>query len=81
MTNLEKYDYAFTSNFKVSDEELKSLTYQGIFEWDSVGHMDLIADIEAAYGIHMDMKDVLDLSSYEKGKKVLSENYGVDFNA
>lgn len=80
MTNLEKYDYAFTSNFKVSAEELPSLVYQGIFEWDSVGHMDLIADLEAAYNIHMNTKDVLDLSSYEKGKKVLSENYGVNFD-
>lgn len=80
MTNLEKYDYAFTSNFKISKEELPGLKYQGIFQWDSVGHMDLIADLEAAYDIQMDTKDVLDLSSYEKGKKVLSENYGVNFD-
>lgn len=80
MTNLEKYDYAFTSNFKISKEELPDLKYQGIFQWDSVGHMDLIADLEAAYDIQMDTKDVLDLSSYEKGKKVLSENYGVNFD-
>ena len=79
MTNLEKYDYAFTSNFKVSKEELPGLTYQGIFEWDSVGHMDLIADIEAAYNIQMDTKDVLDLSSYEKGKVVLAK-YGVNMD-
>lgn len=79
MTNLEKYNYAFTSNFKVSEEDLPSLTYQGIFEWDSVGHMDLIADIEMAYDIHLDTKDVLDLSSYEKGKKVLAQ-YGVEFD-
>ena len=78
MTNLEKYNYAFASNFKVSEDEMKTLTYQGIFEWDSVGHMDLIADIEAAYGIQMDTKDVLDFSSYEKGKEVLAK-YGVSF--
>lgn len=79
MTNLEKYNYAFTSNFRISEDELPSLTYQGIFEWDSVGHMDLIADIEMAYDIQLDMKDVLDLSSYEKGKVVLAK-YGVSFD-
>lgn len=80
MTNREKYDYAFTSNFRIPKEDLPGLEYQGIFQWDSVGHMDLIADIESAYGIQMDTKDVLDLSTYEKGLKLLAENYGVNFD-
>lgn len=80
MTNLEKYEYAFTSNLKVSKEELVGLKYQGIFEWDSVGHMDIIADLEEAYDIQMDAKDVLDLDVYEKGFTILSENYGVNFD-
>lgn len=78
-TNLEKYDYAFMSNFRVSKEELPELKYMALGKWDSVGHMDLIADIEAAFGIEMETKDVLDLSSYEKGKEVLSK-YGVDLS-
>ena len=52
----------------------------GIIQCDSVGHMDLIADIESAYGIQMDTKDVLDLSTYEKGIRILSEKYGVNFD-
>lgn len=80
MTNLEKYDNAFKLNFKVSDEDLPGLVYQGIFEWDSVGHMDLMADFEAAYGIQMSTKDVLDFTSYEKGKKILTERYGVNLD-
>ena len=79
MTNLEKYNKAFKLNFKVTDEQLPDLVYQGIFEWDSVGHMDLIADFESAFNIQMSTKDVLDLTSYEKGKKVL-EKYGVNFD-
>lgn len=80
MTNLEKYKYAFTSNFRLKEEELPGLKYQGIFQWDSVGHMDLIDDLERAYNIQIGMKDVLDISSYEKGLKILSENYGVNFD-
>ena len=80
MTNREKYNRAFMLNFRLKEEELPGLEYMGIIQWDSVGHMDLIADIEAAYGIQMDMKDVLDLSKYEKGIKILSEKYGVNFD-
>ena len=80
MTNREKYDRAFMLNFRLKEEDLPGLEYMGIIQWDSVGHMDLIADIESAYGIQMDMKDVLDLSTYEKGFKILSENYGVNFD-
>ncbi|MBQ6496953.1 MAG: acyl carrier protein [Firmicutes bacterium] len=79
MTNLEKYNEAFKVNFKVTEDQLPDLVYQGIFEWDSVGHMDLIADFESAFGIQMETKDVLDLTSYEKGKKVLAK-YGVNFD-
>ena len=80
MTNLEQYNRAFMLNFRLKEEDLSGLEYMGIIQWDSVGHMDLIADIESAYGIQMDMKDVLDLSTYEKGLKILSEKYGVNFD-
>ncbi|MGX8774421.1 MAG: acyl carrier protein [Bacillota bacterium] len=80
MTNLEKYNRAFVLNFRVKEEDLPGLEYMGIIQWDSIGHMDLIADLEAAYGIQMDTKDVLDLSTYEKGIRILTENYGVDFD-
>ena len=80
MTNREKYNRAFMLNFRLKEEDLPGLEYMGIMQWDSVGHMDLIADLEAAYGIQMDTKDVLDLSTYEKGFKILSENYGVSFD-
>lgn len=79
MTNREKYDYAFMSNFRVSKEDLPGLKYMALGKWDSVGHMDLIADLESAFGIEMDTKDVLDLSTYEKGKEVLAK-YGVSFD-
>ena len=49
MTNLEKYDYAFMSNFRASKSELPSLKYEGLGKWDSVTHMDLIADLESAF--------------------------------
>ena len=80
MTNLEKYNEAFTSVLEVSSDELEGLTYQGIKAWDSVGHMSLIAALEDAFDIMMDTDDIIDFSSYEKGKEILAKDeYGVEF--
>lgn len=79
MTNLEKYTQAFASAFDVSQDEAKDLKYQAIQAWDSVGHMGLIAAIEEAFDIMMETEDIIDLSSYKKGKEILSEKYSIDF--
>lgn len=76
MTNLEQYDKLFMRDLMVKKEELCHLTYRGIRSWDSLGHMDLIADLEEVFDIHMGTADVMDFSSYEKGKEVLKK-YGV----
>ena len=77
MTNLEKYDRLFLTSLKVKPEELPGLKYQGIPLWDSLGHMDLIAGLEETFGISLGTVDVLDFSSYEKGKEILAK-YGVE---
>lgn len=80
MDNLELYNRAFKKIFGVSDEQLPGLTYQSIPAWDSIGHMDLITELEHAFDIMMDTDDIIDLSSYEKGKEVLSKvDYGIAF--
>lgn len=80
MTNLEKYTQAFVNAFEVSQDEAKDLKYQAIQAWDSVGHMGLIAAIEEAFDIMMETEDIIDLSSYEKGKEILEKNYEIDFS-
>ena len=78
MTNLEKYNEAFTTTFEITEDQLAGLKYQDIEAWDSVGHMSLIAALEDAFDIMMDTDDIIDLSSYEKGKEILSKaDYGV----
>ena len=49
MTNLEKYDHLFLTSFKVKPEDLPGLKYQGIPLWDSLGHMDLMGDLEETW--------------------------------
>lgn len=77
MTNLEKYTNAFTSTFDIKPEETVNLKYQGIDAWDSVGHMGLVAAIEGAFGIMLEADDIVDLSSFEKGKEILKK-YNVE---
>lgn len=71
MTNLEKYNQAFMESFSVEEKDLPGLKYQGIDAWDSVGHMQLIAALEDAFDIMFDTDDIIDFSSYEKGKEYM----------
>ena len=79
MENLEKYNQAFMEALEVSADQLEGLQYHAIPAWDSVGHMGLVAAIEDAFDIMMDTEDIIDLNSYEKGKEILTSNYGVNF--
>ena len=79
MTNLEKYNQAFIESLEVTEDQLNGLQYQQIPNWDSVGHMGLIAAIEDAFDIMMDTDDIIDLSSYEKGKEISAANYNIEF--
>ena len=71
MTNLEKYINAFAESLEVAPENVPTLKYGESEQWDSVGHMSLIAALEDAFDIMVDMDDIIDLSSFEKGKEIL----------
>ena len=77
MTNLEKYNQAFVEAFGVKETELAGLNYKGIPAWDSVGHMSLVTAFEDAFDIMIETDDILDFSSYEKGK-VMLKKYGIE---
>lgn len=78
MTNLEKYNNVFMENLQITEDQLAGLQYQGVELWDSVGHMSLVAALEDEFDIMIDTDDIIDLSSYEKGKEILTK-YGVEF--
>jgi acyl carrier protein len=78
MTNLEKYINAFVETFEIEASQTEGLEYQAIPAWDSVGHMSLIAALEDAFDIMMDTDDIIDLSSFEKGKEIMAK-YDVEF--
>ncbi len=80
MSNLEKYTNAFVEAFEVTPQDATNLKYQDIKAWDSVGHMGLVSALEDAFDIMMETEDIIDLSSFEKGKEILSDKYEIDFS-
>ena len=73
MNNSEKYSKIFTKIFSIKKTKLKNLKYQSVPQWDSVGHMSMIGSLEETFKITMDIDDIVDFSSYEKGKKILKK--------
>lgn len=75
----EKYKKAFITALSLSDDKnLVELKYNEIDEWDSIGHMTLISELEETFNISFDTDDIVNFSSYQEGKKILSK-LGVNF--
>jgi len=73
----ETYDMVFKKSLLLDGSvELESLAYQGVDSWDSVGHMALVAELEEAFSVSLEMDDVIDFESYSVGKEIL-RRYGV----
>lgn len=79
MNNKEKYDQVFISSFLIDGSVLgDNLVYNTIPEWDSIGHMGLVAAIETGFNITMETDDIIEFSSYKKGFDILKK-YGIEF--
>ena len=74
MNNKEKYDQIFIESFSIDKSKLgDNLEYNSIPEWDSVGHMSMIATLEEAFDVVFEMDDIIDFSSYNTGKEILKK--------
>ena len=74
MDNLEKNKKVFVDTFGVNNEQLeKNLEYDSIPDWDSVGHMTMVADLEETFDITLEMDDIIDFSSFNYGKEILTK--------
>jgi|TARA_B100001248_G_scaffold256743_1_gene238216 acyl carrier protein len=74
LDNKKKYEKVFMDSFSISKDKLKKdLKYNTIPQWDSVGHMSMIAALEDAFNITFEMDDIIDFSSYKTGKEILKK--------
>ena len=77
MNNLERYKKVFIDCFEIEEAVLTDLKYQDIDQWDSLGHMSMIGALEEEFDIMFEMDDIIDFSSFIKGKETLSK-YGIE---
>jgi acyl carrier protein len=78
MNNLEKIENIFRQEFNLDSVfDVKTLSYQSVPEWDSVGHMSLVAALEDEFEIELEMDDIIDLSSFDVAIQTLKK-YGVE---
>ena len=79
MDNEKKYIDCFIKSLSIDKSKInKKLKYNEIPEWDSIGHMTLMSSLEESFKISIETDDIVDFSSYEKGKKILSK-YKINF--
>ena len=74
MTNKEKYDQVFIDSFSITADQLnENLVYQSVQQWDSIGHMGMVAALEEAFDIMMETDDIIDFGYYNKGVELLAK--------
>jgi len=78
MSDLDKYKNVFVEAFGVSIDDVEGLKYDEIEEWDSVGHMRMIALLEEVFSIELEIDDVFNYQSFENGKNILRRYSIVD---
>ena len=79
MSSKEKYRGIFIQSLSIDEKKFnEKIKYNEIPEWDSIGHMTLMSNLEEKFSISMDTDDIVDFSSFKKGIEIL-EKYGVKF--
>jgi acyl carrier protein len=79
VSDRERLDAAFRNALDLSEtSDLKDLAYGTQAEWDSIGHLQLVAAIEGAFGIAIAPEDVVNMVDYGSVCGVLRERHGLD---
>lgn len=78
MTNLEKYNRAFVEVFAIDAAALnEEFSKNSVDGWDSVHQLNLITLVEESFGLLLETEEIMEFTSYEKGKDILRK-YGVE---
>ena len=74
MGNIEKYNEAFVHVFGAQATNLNdNYGKDTVEEWDSVHQLSLMAELEEAFDIMFDPEDIMEMTSYAKGKEILAK--------
>lgn len=79
MTNEDKLRDSFVRVLELDPEQVTDeLKYQGVPQWDSIAHMDLVDDLETVFGVSFETEQILGMSSYARARELL-QALGVTF--
>jgi acyl carrier protein len=79
MNNKQKYQNIFIKSLSIETRKFnENIKYNEIPEWDSIGHMTLMAGLEEGFGITMETDDIIDFNSFKKGSEILAK-YKIKF--
>lgn len=79
MRNIEKYRNAFINVLDLEEDDVcEDLALGTTREWDSIGHMTLISEIEDVFDVSIDSEWITEINSYLSGIELL-KRLGVDF--
>ena len=74
MKSKSKYIEIFIKSLSIDKKNFnEKLKYNDIPEWDSIGHMTLISELEDGFNISIDTDDLIDFSSFKKGIQILKK--------
>lgn len=75
MSNRPKLESVFREVFELdANAEVTELSYRLVKNWDSIGHMRLVAAIEASFDLMLSTDDVLALNSFHAAVEILDRN-------
>lgn len=78
MNNKEKYINAFITALELEEgTNVEGFEINTSANWDSVGHMTLITQLEDDFDIMFDTEDIIDFVSYAKGIEIMKK-YNVE---
>ena len=79
MTNEDKLRDSFVRVLELDPAQVTyELKYQGVPQWDSIAHMDLVDDLETVFGVSFETEQILGMSSYARARELL-QALGVTF--
>ena len=80
MASIQQLQGVFVDSLGIPpDTDFGELTYRSVPQWDSVAHMRLVADLEAAFDVMLDTDDVVDMSGFAVCRTILGK-HGVKFD-
>ena len=81
MDHLNMYKKIFQDLFGVEDAALdETFNFKDIEAWDSLTHLSLISELEAAFDVMFETEDILHFGGYLNGMEIL-KRYGVSFES